>query len=383
MEPQKIALAFDSFKGSLTSEQAAEAAAKAVRRVFPACEVVQCVLADGGEGTAEALLRAAGGVWRSVRVHDPLMRPRDARYGIVDGGRTAVLDLAEACGLTLLAPGQRDPWRTTTYGLGEMIADALAAGCRKLVIGIGGSATNDGGCGMLRALGYRFPDAEGRETDGTGGSLAQIRAIDDRGASAALSEAELIVACDVDNPLYGPEGAACVFARQKGADAKTVARLDTGLRNFAAVVERYNGERIARTAGAGAAGGLGGGMKGVLHARLVRGAEWVLAATDFADRIAGADLVLTGEGRLDDQTPRGKLPAGVLRAARRQGIPVIAFGGSVDACERLNDSGFAALFPIVPGPGPLAEAMQRERAAENLARTVTQVMRTLKYAAGK
>lgn len=375
---KKIVLAFDSFKGSLRSEEAAECARAAVGRVFPGCETVVAVVADGGEGTAEAIVRALGGSRRTVRVHDPLMRPVEVQYGLVDDGRTAVMEMAAACGLTLLSPGERNPWRTSTYGLGEMIADALRAGCRKFLIGIGGSATNDGGCGMLRALGFRLLDADGRELDGAGGSLERLHAIDDRGVPGVLRDAEFLVACDVDNPLCGPQGAAHVFAPQKGADPQMTERLDRGLLRFADVAERYNGLPVAGLPGAGAAGGLGAGMCSLLHARLVPGIEMLLGAMDFDRMIAGADLILTGEGRLDEQTLHGKVPCGILRAARRQRIPVIALGGSVACAERLVAEGFAAVFPIVPGPVPLAEAMLPERAGANLGNTVEQILRTIR-----
>lgn len=379
MELKKVVLAFDSFKGSLSSEEAAARAQTAIGHLFPGCETVTALVADGGEGTTEAIVRALGGSRRTVRVHDPLMRPIEAQYGWIDGGCTAVMEMAAASGLTLLADSERNPWQTSTFGLGEMIADALRAGCRKFLIGIGGSATNDGGCGMLRALGFRLLDDRGRELDGTGGSLAELRTIDDRGAMEELHGAEFTVACDVDNPLFGPQGAAHVFARQKGADRQMIERLDEGLRNFARVVERHTGTPIATVPGAGAAGGLGAGMKSLLHARLVPGIEMLLDAIGFEDMLRGADLVLTGEGRLDAQTLHGKVPCGILAAAHRQQIPVIALGGSVEEPGPLTDNGFTAVFPIVPGPVTLAEAMRPERAGANLENTVEQIMRTLKY----
>lgn len=381
MEPKKIILAFDSFKGSLSSEQTARCASSAIARVFPRCEVIATVVADGGEGTTEAIIRALGGQRRTVQVHDPLMRPIEASYGVVDNGRTAVLEMAAAAGLTLVEPGERNPWITSTFGVGEMIARALQEGCRHFLIGIGGSATNDAGCGLMRALGFRFLDADGLELDGTGASLERIAAIDDRNVMKELREAEFTVACDVDNPLYGPQGAARIFARQKGADPQMIERLDAGLRNFAAVVERHTGLDFAQTPGAGAAGGLGGGLLALLHARLCPGIEMLLEAMHFDRLIAGADLILTGEGRIDHQTLHGKVPCGVLQAGRRQQIPVIALGGAVENPRDLTDNGFAAVFPIVPGPVTLEEAMREECAARNLENTVEQILRTLKYVA--
>lgn len=381
MEPKKIILAFDSFKGSLSSEQTARCASSAIARVFPRCEVIATVVADGGEGTTEAIIRALGGQRRTVQVHDPLMRPIEASYGVVDNGRTAVLEMAAAAGLTLMKPGERNPWITSTFGVGEMIARALQEGCRHFLIGIGGSATNDAGCGLMRALGFRFLDADGLELDGTGASLERIAAIDDRNVMKELREAEFTVACDVDNPLYGPQGAARIFARQKGADPQMIERLDAGLRNFAAAVERHTGLDFAQTPGTGAAGGLGGGLLALLHARLCPGIEMLLEAMHFDRLIAGADLILTGEGRIDHQTLHGKVPCGVLQAGRRQQIPVIALGGAVENPRDLTDNGFAAVFPIVPGPVTLEEAMREECAARNLENTVEQILRTLKYVA--
>lgn len=381
MEPRKIVLAFDSFKGSLNSEQSARCASAAIARVFPDCQVVTTVVADGGEGTTEAILRALGGQHRTVRVHDPLMRPIEASYGTIDNGRTAILELAAAAGLTRLLPAERNPWITSTFGVGEMIAHALQEGCRRFLIGIGGSATNDAGCGLMRALGFRFLDADGRELDGTGASLERIAAIDDRNVLKELREADFTVACDVDNPLFGPQGAARIFARQKGADPQMIDRLDAGLRNFATIAERHTGIDFAQTPGAGAAGGVGGGMLALLGARLRPGIEMLLDAIGFDRLIAGADLILTGEGRIDHQTLHGKVPCGVLQAGQRLQIPVIALGGAVENPRELTDSGFAALFPIVAGPMTLEEAMCPDRAARNLENTVEQLMRILKYVA--
>ena len=375
---KKITVAIDSFKGSLSSHEVACAFERGFRCEFPQAEVCKVSVADGGEGTVEALVQTLGGEEVRIVASDPLMRGVEVCYGIVDGGRTAVMEMSAASGLPLLAPEERNPLKTTTYGTGEMIADALARGCRKFLVGIGGSATNDAGVGMLRALGFRFLDAEGQELVGGGEILDKITTIDDSGALEALHEAEFVVACDVTNPLYGPEGAAYVFAPQKGADAAMVEQLDGGLRNFAEVVKRYNGEDVASLQGAGAAGGLGGGFKALLGARLERGIEMVLGAMRFDDIIAGSDLVVTGEGRLDSQTVMGKTPSGVLRAACKQGIPCIAIGGAIEYCKELAESDFAALFPVVSGPVSLERAMQRDVAEANVERTATQIAKMLK-----
>lgn len=374
---KKITVAVDSFKGSLSSQEVADAFEVGAKRVLPQCEVRKVSVADGGEGTVDALVQMLDGEYVTPVVADPLMRPIEARYGIVDGGRVAVMEMSAASGLPLLKPEERNPLKTTTYGTGEMIADALRRGCRKFLIGIGGSATNDAGVGMLRALGFRFLDSKGQELVGGGEILERIDTIDDSAALKELCEATFTVACDVTNPLYGPRGAAYVFAPQKGADEAMVERLDGGLKNFAEAVKRYNGEDISALPGAGAAGGLGGGFKALLGARLERGVEMVLGAIHFDDIIADCDLVISGEGRLDAQTVMGKTPSGVLRAAQRHNIPCVAIGGAVAQCKELEESGFAAILPIVSGPMPLELAMQREVAVANVERTAEQIMKLL------
>ena len=368
-----ITIAVDSFKGSLSSREVADAFEAGFRTRIPDCEVRKVSIADGGEGTVDALVETLNGDYVAARVADPLGRPIVAHYGVIDGGATAVMEMSAASGLPLIAPEERNPLLTSTYGTGEMIVHAMERGCRKFLVGIGGSATNDGGTGMLRALGFRFLDAEGRELVGGGEILERIAEIDSSNARKELSECEFVVACDVTNPLYGPEGAAYVFAPQKGADAAMVKRLDQGLRAYARAIERYNGVQVDQIAGAGAAGGLGGGFKALLGARLERGIDMVLNAMQFDRIIAGSDLVITGEGRIDRQTTMGKAPSGVLREATAQGIPTIAIGGAVQVCDELEHSGFAAVLPIVAGPVMLEVAMQREVAIANVRRTATQI----------
>lgn len=374
---KKITVAVDSFKGSLSSREVAEAFEAGFKSQFPDCEVVKVSIADGGEGTVDALVETLDGQFIEAQVADPLGRKISARYGVIDGGHTAVMEMSAASGLPLIAPTERNPLRTSTYGTGEMIVDAIERGCRKFLVGIGGSATNDGGTGMLRALGFRFLDAEGNELIGGGEILERIDQIDDSAARVELADCEFIVACDVTNPLYGPEGAAYVFAPQKGADAAMVERLDRGLRNYARAIEQFNGVEVASMAGAGAAGGLGGGFKALLGARLERGIDMVLSAMQFSKIIAGSDLVITGEGRIDRQTTMGKAPSGVLREATAQGIPTIAIGGAVQPCKELEQSGFTAVLPIVAGPVALEVAMQRDTAIENVHRTATQIAKIL------
>ena len=374
---KKITIAVDSFKGSLSSREVADAFEEGFKSQFPKCEVVKVSIADGGEGTVDALVETLNGELVKALVADPLGRTISAQYGIIDDGRTAVMEMSAASGLPLIAPTERNPLRTSTYGTGEMIVDAIKRGCRKFLVGIGGSATNDGGTGMLRALGFRFFDTKGNELIGGGEILERIDKIDASTARTELADCEFIVACDVTNPLYGPEGAAYVFAPQKGADTAMVERLDQGLRNYARAIERFNGVQVDAIAGAGAAGGLGGGFKALLGARLEPGIDMVLNAMQFSKIIAGSDLIITGEGRIDRQTTMGKAPSGVLREATAQGIPTIAIGGAVQPCKELEQSGFAAVLPIVAGPVALEVAMQRDTAIENVRRTATQIAKIL------
>lgn len=370
---RQITIAVDSFKGSLSSYDVACAAEQGIHSVLPHCKVKKISIADGGEGTAQALISTLQGEWREVRVHDPLMRPIMARYGVVDEGRTAIIEMASASGLTLLSTEERNPLLTTTYGTGEMIADAVRRGARHLLIGIGGSATNDAGMGMLEALGYRFYDCKGHLVAGCGARLERVAQIDASGAMPELKECLLEVACDVKNPLYGPQGAAHIYAPQKGASPEVVERLDEGLKNFASVVN----PTAAHTEGAGAAGGLGYALQAVLGARLRAGIEMVLDAIHFDQIISGSDLVITGEGRIDYQTIMGKAPSGVLQRAAKQGIPVVAIGGSVEESEAVQRSGFAAILPVVSGPMTLEHAMQEDVAARGVSRTVEQIVRLL------
>lgn len=373
----KIIVASDSFKGSLSSLDVAEAAAKAIHEIELQCEVVKVDVADGGEGTMDALRRTLGGEKVSIEVADPLGRPIQASYVILEDGVTAVLEMAVASGLPLLAPAERNPLRTSTFGTGQLIADALKKGCRKFLVGIGGSATNDAGMGMLQALGVRFYDAAGAELQGRGESLEKVANIDMSGLCNGLKESEFIVACDVEAPLYGPTGAAYVFAPQKGADPAMVERLDKGLKHFSEVAfnSLHTTEDYAKSPGAGAAGGLGFGFIAFLNARLERGIEMVLDAIGFDQLIEGASLVITGEGRVDTQTLTGKTPYGVLKRAMKQGIPVVAIGGSVTLDQQAAlDAGFAGVYAVTPAGMPLEIAMQPSVAAENICNTVRNIL---------
>lgn len=367
----KIVVASDSFKGSLTSLQVAQSVERAVSEVCPSCEVVKVNVADGGEGTMEALHQTLGGRKVTLSVSDPLGRPVDATYVILDDGNTAVLEMSAASGLTLLTPAERNPSKTSTLGTGELIRDALDKGCRRFLIGIGGSATNDAGMGMLHALGYRFLDVYGAELDPVGASMINVASIDMSSRHQALCSAEFVVACDVSAPLYGPEGASHIFAPQKGADKDMVEALDNGLRHFAEVsrsVMRYD---YASIEGSGAAGGLGFAFMQFLCTRLESGVDMVLDAIHFDEILQGADLVITGEGSVDSQTLTGKTPLGVAQHVLRQGIPVVAIGGSVTLDKsQAHCAGFKDVLQVTPEDMPLSEAMKPMVATENVYQTI-------------
>lgn len=361
-----VLLALDSFKGSLTSLQAAGAVARGIRRVWPDCRTLTVPVADGGEGMLEVL--GAAGVCRlhTCTAHDPLMRPVEAGYGVSADGRTAYIETAQAVGLPLLAAEERNPLLTTTWGAGDVIADALQCGCRRFVLGLGGSATCDAGTGLLRRLGFRFYDADGRLCGGTGGGLQSIVRMESGDLLPGLQESEFVAACDVNNPLYGPLGAACVFAPQKGADARQVELLDAGLQQFARVAKAYTATDVNALPGAGAAGGLGAALCAFLHARLQSGAELLLGELDFDRLLAGASCVVTGEGHADRQTLMGKVPQAVLQAARRHGVPVLLLAGGVDDADVLRSAGFSRVRAVTPSGQPLSEAMTAVTAVRNL-----------------
>lgn len=372
----KIVVASDSFKGSLSSTEVATAAARGIKSVYPDCEAVAVSVADGGEGTVDAVVEALGGKIVTATVNDPLGRPILARYGVV--GKMAVIEMAAASGLTLLTDEERNPWLTSTYGTGEMIMDAVKRGCRDFLVGVGGSATNDAGMGMLQALGFRFYNIDDQEIiDGCGGRLQDVARIDDAGVMDAVCQCRFTVACDVDTPFCGSEGAAYVFAPQKGADMEMVARLDAGMVAFAKVIEKTYGMNVTSMAGAGAAGGMGGGFYAFLNARLKRGVDMVLDAIDFDSIIRGADLVITGEGKIDYQTVKGKTAAGVLARAKAQDIPVVAIAGRVEMCDSLAQMGFAGVYAIWEEEMPLEVAMQSNTAAANVEKTVKKIVTNL------
>ena len=370
----RIIAAFDSFKGSLTSREAGEAFRRGFIAECPDAEVEVLAIADGGEGMAEAICEGVGGEMVSARVSDPLSRKIEARYALINEGATAVIAMSSASGLTLLTPEERNPLIASTFGTGELIVDALERGCREIIMGLGGSATNDCGVGMLRALGYRFYDAAGEELCDTISILERVESISTAKRHPLLIGVKFTAAVDVDNPLYGAQGAAHIFAPQKGASPEMVERLDRALRHYAEVVDAD----AAEVAGAGAAGGMGYALHTMLGARMRPGIEIVLSLLDFERRAEGASLVVTGEGSIDAQTLHGKAPAGVLAAARRIGIPVVALGGRIECESELLAGGFHAVYAITPHDQPTDVAMQCEIATKNMECTARHLARKLK-----
>ena len=354
----RIVIAPDSFKECASSEAVASALAEGWRRIYPEAECDLVPMADGGEGTVDALLAATQGERVTLSVTGPLNEPVSASYGLIHDRQTAVIEMAAVAGLALVSTEQRDPCRTTTYGVGELINDALNRGVRKILLGLGGSATNDGGAGMAQALGYALCDTHGQTLPRGGAALAALDRIDPAKRLAALDHCEIVAACDVDNPLCGPQGASQVYGPQKGASETDVTQLDTALRHFAGIIQRDLGVTVLDTPGAGAAGGLGAGLLAFAGASIQRGIALVIEATRLEERIQQADLVLTGEGRIDGQTASGKTPFGVAQLARRANVPVIVFGGSLaPGYEALYASGIDVLMPICPGPVVLSEAL--------------------------
>ena len=369
----KIVIAPDSFKGSLSALQAARAIARGLRRVLPAAHFQLVPVADGGEGTVDALLAAVGGRRITTTVCGPLGEPVAARWGLLREGM-AVIEMAAASGLTLVSPTRRRPLGASTFGTGELISAALDRGVRQILLGIGGSASTDGGAGMAQALGVRLLDARGRPLRPGigGGALQRVARVDGAGLDPRLATVELLVACDVNNPLVGPRGAAAVYGPQKGATPADVQMLDANLRHFGRLAGAFCGQPLLRLPGGGAAGGLGAGLLAFAGARLVAGGPTVLTWAGLERALAGADLVITGEGRLDSQTRFGKTPASVAALAARYGVPVLGLAGSLSDDANVNfKHGFAALSASVARPMSEAEAMrdagrQLSRAAERL-----------------
>ncbi len=374
-----VVIAIDSFKGSLTSVEAGKSAADGIKKVHQDAKISVCPLADGGEGTVEALTAGCGGIFTEVTVTGPLGKPVSCRYGILEESQTAIIEMSGAAGITLISSNERNPLATTTYGVGEVIRDAVGRGCRHFIVGIGGSATNDGGIGMLQALGFGFLDKNGRQIRLGASGLADLCTITDDNVLPELSECTFRVACDVTNPLCGEHGCSAVFGPQKGATPTMIDQMDHWLSGYATLAGKKYPKADPCHVGAGAAGGLGFAFLTFLNATLESGIQIVLDETHLSDHIKKADIVITGEGCLDGQTVMGKAPIGVAGIAKSFGKPVIAFSGCVTKeAYTCNAAGIDAFFPIQRGAVSLADAMNKKNAAENLCDTVEQVFRLIK-----
>ncbi|MGV2884948.1 glycerate kinase [Paenibacillus taichungensis] len=377
MRETTFVLAPDSFKESMTAKEVCVAMEKGLRKIYPAANYIHVPMADGGEGTVQSLVDASGGVIHQREVSGPLGQPVSAQYGILGDGLTAAIEMASASGIHLVTKETRNPLHTSTYGTGELIRACLDQGIRKIIIGIGGSATNDGGTGMAEALGATFLDANGQPLARGGGALDQLAHIDVTGLDERLQDVEFIVACDVTNPLCGEHGASRVFGPQKGATPEMVQVLDTNLSHYADVVKQQLHKDIRDVPGAGAAGGLGAGLLIFTQAVLRKGIEIVIEYTGLQDKLVHADVVFTGEGGIDFQTKFGKTPYGVARAAKEAGKPVIAIAGYIgEGIDTLYTEGIDAVFGIVPGAADL-EQLLRE-GPENVERTTENIARVLK-----
>ncbi|WP_264805185.1 glycerate kinase [Cytobacillus sp. NCCP-133] len=375
----KIVIAPDSFKESLSALEAANAIEKGFKSIFPSAEYRKMPMADGGEGTVQSLVEATNGTIEERTVTGPLGEPVQAFFGLMGDGQTAVIEMAAASGLHLVPAEKRNPMITSTRGTGDLIAAALDLGVEHLIIGLGGSATNDGGAGMVQALGGKLLDEKGKDIGPGGGSLSQLASVDLSGLDPRLKNVHIEVACDVDNPLTGPRGASAIFGPQKGASPEMVKILDQNLAHFADVAEAAIGKPYRNIEGAGAAGGIGGSLLAFLNADLKRGIDIVLSAVDFETEVKDADLVITGEGQIDSQTIYGKTPIGVAKAAKKYGVSVIGLAGSLsDDCHVVHEHGIDALFSIVPGTITLPQAI--EQAAIYMERTARNIAASMKIA---
>lgn len=375
--PSTILIAIDSMKGSLSSQEAASAIEEALHAALPSTKVRSIAIADGGEGLMVALHHALGGELISCPTHDPLMRPISASLLLTPDHKTALVESAAASGLTLLSKTERNPLKSSSQGTGELLVAALERGAKRLILGLGGTATNDAGIGLLRALGVRFYDSSHKELLGAGEVLGQIMEIELSGLHPAAREVEWIVACDVENPLCGPQGATYTYAPQKGADKGSVELLEAGMEHYAAILERKSGLQIRDLAGGGAAGGMAASMVALLGARMERGFDLVARYCNLEEEIRSADLVITGEGRIDHQTASGKAPHGVARLANLHGVACVALCGSCAPTVRPSDLGFQAIYPTQPEGMPLEEAMCPTTAKQNLRRATLRMVREL------
>ena len=375
----KVVIAIDSFKGSLTSLEASSAVASGIKRVYENAEITTLPLADGGEGTARAIAHGTGALLCSARVHGPLEESVCAEYAVIQDTKTAVIEMASAAGITLVPTEKRNPLFTTTYGVGELIKHAIEKGCRSFIVGIGGSATNDGGAGMLQALGFGLYDKHGNDIPLGGKGLEHLAKIDTSTALKELSECTFRVACDVKNPLCGENGASAIFGPQKGATPEMVKSLDFYLSRFAELTREALGKDLSMAEGAGASGGLGFAFVSYLSASLQSGIDIVTDAIGLEECVKNADIVITGEGRCDAQTAMGKAPSGVAKIAKKHNKTVIVLAGSVSADAReCNAHGIDAIFPIVKAPCSLEHAMNADTAISNLSDTAEQIFRLIR-----
>ena len=375
----KAVIAIDSFKGSLSSRELSKSISRGIKKVFPQAELISMAVADGGEGTVEALISGAQGRFEECLVHGPLMEPVTARYGILRNAKTAVIEMASASGVTLIPEKKRNALKTTTYGTGELIRDAVSKGCRNFIIGIGGSATNDLGMGMMQALGAKFTDTSGNELLGTGENMEKVANIDLSGILPELADCSFTIACDVNNPLWGENGAAFIYAPQKGADTNDMLKLDAGLRSLADKIKVQLGKDISNTPGAGAAGGLGGAFIAFLNGKLMSGIDIVLDILNFDEKLSGADIVITGEGRIDSQSAMGKTVTGIAKRCKNKNIPVIVFTGNVsDNAAELHEHGITSFFSIINYPMSVEEAMKPETTSKLITKNTEEVFRLIK-----
>jgi glycerate kinase len=377
----KIVIAPDSFKGSISAAEAATAIERGIKHCFPQAETIKIPIADGGEGTMDSLVMATGGRKVEVRVTGPLGQYVDAAYGLLQSGNVAVIEMAQASGLTLITSDERSPLTATTYGTGELIKKALDDGCRSFILALGGSATNDGGAGMLQALGMHLLDDAGNEVAWGGGQLKHIQTIDARNWDARIAESQFLIASDVQNPLLGPNGATYIYGPQKGVTPEMLELLEENMTAWANLIQQTNGAKVHELAGAGAAGGLCGAFLAFFPTTIKRGIDVVIQYTGIHTHLDGADLVITGEGQIDAQTASGKTPMGIAQEAQKYNVPTIALAGSVgQGIDILYEHGIMAVFSIMNGPMTLQQAM--DNAAALIESTTEQVMRSVYLRSG-
>ena len=380
----KVVVAIDSFKGSLDSIELGSSISNGIRKVYENATIITVPIADGGEGTVEALVKGTNGKFIDINVHDPLMEKIEARYGILGDGKTAVIEMASASGLPLVSIEKRNPLLTTTYGTGELIKDAIERGCKEFILGIGGSATNDGGLGAMQALGFKIFNKDNIELGQGGKVMSEVSYIDSSSALKELKDCKFIVACDVDNPFFGEYGAAHVYGRQKGADDEMISELDLGLKHLSNIFEKELKKDISQLPGAGAAGGLGGGLVAFLDAKLMPGIDIVLETVKLEEKLKGTDFVITGEGRIDFQTVMGKAPIGVAKLAKKYSIPVIGIAGCIaDDADKTHEAGIDSLFSIINYPISLEEAMKKETASKFVEKNSEEIFRLIKICENK